>query len=1101
MSMDDRNLILGVLAAQAGFVSPAQVMAAASARMLARDGRSLLDHLVDSGALTPERRDLVVGLANEALAANEGNPERVLDSLPGARALSRTLGSELAADAAAALPSPGDGDLVPVEREGQYSRLDELGRGGQSIVWRALDRFVGREVALKELTPRGVEQSSGSGRAARARFLREARLTAQLDHPGIATILELARRPDGTLYSAQKLVRGRTLKAALAQCRTLSQRLALLPHLVNAAQTMAYAHARAVVHRDLKPSNVMVGSYGETVVVDWGLAKHRGEAEPASGMPSPDLGPELTQAGVALGTPSYMSPEQARGDLEAIDERSDVFGLGAMLYELLTGRPPFQGVDNAQVIEAVLSGEFPPIRVVCPEAPPELAAIAERALRRYPGERYPDAAAFASELLAYRAGARVEAYSYGSLELVRKFVRRNRALSTAIAAAVLILLAGVAGVLVQLRRARVNLASALVERARRAEDVSDWARAAAYYAASRVQNDTTAARWGLALARERMPERGSALTGGPGAFTDVDVLSDGTVVAFETREDVARLYDVTTGRSFWTAKMEEPVQAARITSGSVHLLSGHVVHILDERTGQERFTSDTDREKLCKNGPATRRGRIDRPGVLHVEGAEGPRIEVALRDACAISQDGDRMAVRDLQGVVHLWDLDARREITSRPAPDAQDIVFTAHGVALARSGSLQLFGGPDGDFTVELPGRSASGFSNTPAGRGLAVSPDGHRVAVDSPSLNRADVVDLRDRAVFVSVSRPPGDPSYAFSPDGSTLYAARLSAGRALISWKLRRPDASTSGSAGSRVYLRAARDRFILNEYHRWVELRAQDGTLLRRLDVPGAHDATISWDGSTIAVSYPQEIVVLRANDGRELARTSCQHCLVLLLSENGSRLAGFSRDRWRVWDVDGPRLVRDEPLGHVSLTAPMALSASGDRMAWCEKDGLVLEDLSTGSRTRLALPETPRWTSISPDGTRLVVSLPGSFAVWRLPGLERVWAVPNPSSVEAAVDWSADSSVITVAYEGAGALLLDARTGKALARIVEGRAGAGASQVNVLPGLRHRLSRGARSWALTPMPGPDTASPEESLRRALAEGGFRLSGVDLEVVSP
>jgi hypothetical protein len=154
--MDDRNLILGVLAAQSGFVTPAQVMTAASARMLARDGRSLLDHLVESGALTPERRDLVVGLADEALAASEGNPERVLDSLPGARALSRTLGSELAADAATALPSPGDGDLLPVEREGQYARLDELGRGGQSIVWRALDRFVGREVALKELTSREV---------------------------------------------------------------------------------------------------------------------------------------------------------------------------------------------------------------------------------------------------------------------------------------------------------------------------------------------------------------------------------------------------------------------------------------------------------------------------------------------------------------------------------------------------------------------------------------------------------------------------------------------------------------------------------------------------------------------------------------------------------------------------------------------------------------------------------------------------------------------------------------------------------------------------------------------------------------------------------
>jgi WD40 repeat protein len=1095
--MEDRNLILGVLAAQAGFVTPAQVMTAASTRMLARDGRTLLDHLVDSGALSPERRDLVMTLANEALAANGGSPERVLDSLPEGQALSRTLESALPVEPGS--DSPSAEARVPVESEGKYARLDELGRGGQSIVWRALDRFVGREVALKEFTSHGPGDSPGSG--GRARFLREARLTAQLDHPGIATILELAQRLDGTLYTAQKLVRGKTLKAALAQCRTLGQRLELLPHLVNAAQTMAYAHARAVVHRDLKPSNVMVGEYGETVVVDWGLAKRRGETDPALATPSPDLGPELTQWGVALGTPSYMSPEQARGDLQAIDERSDVFGLGAMLYELLTGRPPFQGADNAQVINAVLSGRLIPVRELCPDAPPELAAIAERALRSDPSQRYVDAGAFASELLVYQAGGRVQAYAYTPLELLRKFVKRNRGLSAAVAASVLILVGGVFTVVLQLRQARVNLASALVERARRAEDVSDWARAAAYYAASRLQNDTAAARWGLALAGERMPERGSALTGGPGAFTDVDVLSDGTVIALETRANLARLYDASTGRSLWTAQMEEPIQSARITSGAVRLLSGHLVHIVDEHTGRELFTSDGDREKLCRNGPPTRRGRIDRPGVLHVEGAEGPRIEVALRDACAISQEGDRLAIRDLQGVVHLWDLDARREITSRPAPDAQDIVFTAHGVALVRSGSLQLFGGREGDFSVEVPGRSASGFSNAPEGRGLAVSPDGHRVVVDSPTLNRADLVDLRDRAVFVSVSRPPGDPSYAFSPDGSKLYAAGLSGGRALISWNLRRPDAMASGSAGSRVYLRTARDRFLLDDMHR-VELRAEDGTLLRTLEVPGTHwDARISRDGSTLAIAYPEEVAVQRADDGRELARTACKLCLVLLLSENGSRVVGFSRERRRVWDVDGPKLVRDEPLGGASLTAPKSLSPSGDRMAWCENDGVVVEDLSTGSQTRLALPETPRSTSISPDGTRLVVSLPSSFAVWKLPALERVWAVPNPSSVPTAAEWSADGSIVTVAYEGAGALLLDARTGEALARIVEGRAGAGASQVNVLPSLRYRLARTGNSWSLFPLPAPDGTAPAESLRRTLAEGGFRLRGVELEVVSP
>ncbi|HUM12657.1 MAG TPA: WD40 repeat domain-containing serine/threonine protein kinase [Myxococcaceae bacterium] len=1101
MTAPDRDFVLGVLAAQAGFVTPAQVIAAGSARMLARDGRSVLDHLVDSGALTPERRDMVVTLANEALAASGGMPERVLDSLPGARALARTLGSELPADAATASPAPGDADLVPVEREGQYARLGELGRGGQSIVWRALDRFVGREVALKELTSPGTDSSSGSTRAARARFLREARLTAQLDHPGIATILELARRPDGTLYSAQKLVRGRTLKAALAQCRTLSQRLELLPHLVDAAQTTAYAHARAVVHRDLKPSNVMVGPYGETVVVDWGLAKHRGEAEPPSDTPSPDLGPELTQAGVALGTPSYMSPEQARGDLEAIDERSDVFSLGAMLYELLTGRPPFQGLDNAQVIEAVRSGQFPPVRVVCPEAPPERAAIAERALRRNPAERYPDAAAFASELLAYRAGARVEAYSYGSLELVRKFVQRNPALSVAVAASVLILIGAALAVGLQLRQARVNLASALVERARRAEDVSDWARAAAYYAASRVQNDSAAARWGIALAREKIPERGTILTGEPGAFADVDVLPDGTVVALEKRSTHARLYEVASGRTLWTAPTEEPIKSARISGGSVRLGVGHLLRVLDERTGLERFSSDRDRERLCWVGPATRRARIGFPGVLRVEGIEDPGIQVELGTPCAVSPAGDRMAFRDRNGLVRLWDLEARREITSRFAPDAQEIDFTGHGVALVRTGSLQLFGGADGDFSIELPGRSTSGRADPSEARALAVSADGHRVVVDVPTLNRADLVDLRDRSVFVSVSRPPGSPSYTFSLDGSTLYAARLSGDSMLISWKLRRTAPRTSGAFGSHFGLWMVRTRFLMYDSKR-LELRSEDGTLLRTATDPEFMGAGISDDGSTLIVGHRRELLVQRAQDGQELARLPCEMCWAAELSADGGRVMGMNNQGRRVWDVRGPSLILDEPMGSDSTRAWHAFSPDGRQIGRFEEGALVLEELPGGSKRRLPVPDAPdNSAGFSPDGARLVISFPGRIGVWRLPGLEPVWTTPDPSSVRKSVDWSADGSIIIVTYEGAGAALLDARTGEELARIFEGRSGSTAPEVNVHPGLRFRMSRADRNWSLFPLPRPDTSSPAESLRRALAEGGFRLRGVDLEVASP
>jgi WD40 repeat protein len=739
--------------------------------------------------------------------------------------------------------------------------------------------------------------------------------------------------------------------------------------------------------------------------------------------------------------------------------------------------------------------------VVRPEAPAELAAIAERALRRHPAERYPDAAAFASELLAYRAGARVEAYSYGSLELARKFVRRNPALSAAVAASVLILIGAALAVALQLRQARANLASALIERARRAEDVSDWARAAAYYAASRVQDDTAAARWGLALARERMPERGTVQTGEPGAFADVDVLPGGTVVALENRRTHARLYEVASGRTLWTAPTEEPIKSARISGGSIRLNVGHFVRVLDEQTGLERFSSDRDRERLCRVGLATRRARIDVPGVLRVEGIEDPRIEVDLATPCAISPAGDRMAFRDRNGLVRLWDLEARREITSRSAPDAQEIDFTGHGVALVRSGSLQLFGGADGDFSIELPGRSTSGRADPSEGRALAVSGDGHRVVVDTPTLNRADLVDLRDRSVFVSVSRPPGSPSYSFSPDASTLYAAGLSGGSTLLAWKLRRAAPRTSGSFASHFGLWMVRTRFLMYD-SKGLELRSEDGTLLRTGTDPEFRGAGLSDDGSTLLIFRSRDLIVQRADDGQELARLPCETCWAAELSADGGRVMVMNNQKRRVWDVRGPTLILDESMGSDTTRAWHGFSPDGRQIGRFEEGALVLEEIPGGSKRRLPVPESPNNSAgFSPDGARLVISFPGRIGVWKLPALEPIWIISSPSSVRRSVDWSADGSIIIVTYEGSGATLLDARTGEELARIFEARSGSATPEVNVHPGLRFRMARGERSWSLFPLPGVDTSSPAESLRRALEEGGFRLRGVEIEVVSP
>ncbi|MEW5740360.1 MAG: serine/threonine-protein kinase [Myxococcota bacterium] len=456
----DRDLLCALFAQQLGLATADAIFRAGNQWLARRDaGARLSDELVSSGVLSEAAARLVEGLVDEALALSDGDALATLQSLPpkvqaSLSSLSATLrrggtNPDISFDS---LESPEN--VVP-EARGRYTedvgpdgQPVELGRGGVGRVIVVRDHVLQREVAMKELL-RDITTSTRYDtlhiHGLEARFLREARVTGQLEHPAVVPVYELGRRKDGTLYFTMQRVKGRTLAQAVADAGTLEGRLAFVPDLLTVCRAIAAAHHRGVIHRDLKPQNIMLGARGETFVMDWGLARVLGRRESSERPIS--LAPDLTHGTDAgpVGTPSYMSPEQAWGEREQIDAKSDVWGLGALLFEVLCARAPFVGASPWDVLAEVRSSPAPKVATVCPDAPPELAAICDRALERKKEDRYESAEAMAKDLEAWLAGERVSAYDYTLRVVLRRLARRHRAL-TAVAGAALAGLLAVASV-------------------------------------------------------------------------------------------------------------------------------------------------------------------------------------------------------------------------------------------------------------------------------------------------------------------------------------------------------------------------------------------------------------------------------------------------------------------------------------------------------------------------------------------------------------------------------------------------------------------------------------------------------------------------------
>ena len=575
------------------------------------------------------------------------------------------------ANAEAGPEASGTAEVLASEAPGHYVLKRELARGGQAVVYVAHDREMGRDVAFKQLLP-------GGPRDAEQRFLTEARVAGQLEHPGVVPVYELGRRPDHSLFCSMRLVRGRSLEDAFKQEKGRA-RLKLLSNFVQLCQTLGYAHGRGVVHRDIKPANVMLGSFGETVLLDWGVAKLRGRKDDTGDtlrVPGADQRFDGTQEGDVIGTPAYMSPEQALGDVKLIDEQSDIWSLGVVLYELLTGRPPFTEKNAVQLILKIAKDKIPPVLSLAPEAPRELAFICERALERNKKRRYRTALELAGDIEAYRAGGRIEGIEYTGAQLLGRAILRNLPLAVAILVALLLL--GFAGARIwrENQAARRYLAQALLEKSDADSREQRWTRAAAYAAAARVQDDTAEARWRAAqrgalrvepLWRLEIPAGVDAVAIAPNGATIAAALSDHTI----------RL-------------LGAAAQALRTLEGH----EGTITALAFSPDGQTLVSASEDRQVLVWSVEAGER-------VAKLES------EAHVRDL-AFSADGSQLATAAGEGSVRLWDVE---DWSAGPRLDGHDGPVTS--VSFSPDGAQLVSSGEDG--TLRLWGPFTAGARKPP--------------------------------------------------------------------------------------------------------------------------------------------------------------------------------------------------------------------------------------------------------------------------------------------------------------------------------------------------------------------------------------------------